>query len=487
MEIIRNEVGGGMPTHREIRSGKQDLERLLRQGDIAPHEVAYIAAATDPYHDTALSELLGAPDLYTGKSVVETIPVSITASSPYGPGTGSYNIRVVTNPIMGSQQCVRANRFDSQVQLQTASPGNIVTVSSLDVDFFLGATGNFSDYPVNPLHGTLPPDVLDGSVKVLGCGLEIVDTTPELYKGGITYAARTPQLLIQQGDTTTLLDPAATVTANVTCNGLLAAPTTVSELMTYPNATKWEAKFGLYSVIEQYDVAASTSVGGQHLLRYTSQLPNDNGDASGALYGYPVDAPNCTILTPARTGFSVDRYAAVDSVHIAPSDSVVVMMMGLNENATFNIRLKYFIERRVNSSITSLLPLVPFARESPSFNPKVLELVSRIWHDLPVAVKYGENPAGEFWDRILSAIGALAPVVGLIPHPAAKAISAVASSAALAGKTYNNSRKRTVEAAPAPRKPRAVKATLPQPAVKQAPQKPVQQTARKPAPRPARR
>ena len=128
-----------------------------------------------------------------------------------------------------------------------------------------------------------------------------------------------------------------------------------------------------------------------------------------------------------------------------------------------------------------------FARESPSFNPKVLELVSRIWHDLPVAVKYGENPAGEFWDRILSAIGALAPVVGLIPHPAAKAISAVASSAALAGKTYNNSRKRTVEAAPAPRKPRAVKATLPQPAVKQAPQKPVQQTARKPAPRPARR
>lgn len=193
MEMLND--SNDQPSKREILQGKQLLEKALRDGTLSLHDLAYIKVATDPWHDTSIENFVGVPDEFNGKSVTEVLTVTAELRSPYSLGSGNYNIRVNNNPFLGINGLIRTQNFSHSFtqEVPSIAPVNTTRCGTLDIQYSL--TSNFSDYPAaaSIVSLALPPEVLDGNVKIAGAGLEIFNTTAELYKQGTVSVARVPQ------------------------------------------------------------------------------------------------------------------------------------------------------------------------------------------------------------------------------------------------------------------------------------------------------
>lgn len=440
------------PTKALIRKGKRTLQQAFDSGKLSEEDLAYIKCATDPYHDHTIRGCTGIPDDYVGKSITEVFTLTQDISTPYAAGSGNWGCRIYNNPLLGYGQVVKSimlgNTFNQEVPAGVA-PYNYASLSTLNVDYVSGS-GNFQDYPTNSDFEGLAQDALNGEIKVIGLGIEVINTTAELNKQGMFTAARIPQT----GSNTVISGKVygnggggtAGSFASMDLIPVCSMPTTLRELTTYPNYTQWEAKEGAYAVIKQYDVDSFSPSGFKGVLRYIDYTAN--GTASGAQW----QATNCNTSkvvwgTAAGTGMPVASYIQNEGFINAPMDSVCMMFTGLSEATTLTLRCKIFVERRVNSSIVNLVSLVPLAKESPPFNPIALELVSQIWSNLPVAVMFKENPAGEWWDKVMGAIGEYGPsLLGMIPHPAAQVASKALPSLTNALKTgHSQSNKSEVD------------------------------------------
>jgi len=73
------------------------------------------------------------------------------------------------------------------------------------------------------------------------------------------------------------------------------------------------------------------------------------------------------------------------------------------------VTVKYYFERLPSPDNQQLLVLT---RQPASYDPQVLEIYARCMAEVPVAVCVGENPVGEWFARVLNAIGTVAPIVG---------------------------------------------------------------------------
>jgi hypothetical protein len=113
-----------------------------------------------------------------------------------------------------------------------------------------------------------------------------------------------------------------------------------------------------------------------------------------------------------------------------PFDVSGAFFSGLNPNSTLQVTVKYVVERIPSITEPNLLVLT---RPPCPFDPMALELYTRVMASLPVGVKVGDNPDGEFWASILDALAAIAPVVGAALTPIAGPIAPALSAAASAG------------------------------------------------------
>lgn len=406
-----------LPSKRQAGRGKALVDRAVREGRLSPDDVAYIKVATDPYHDTAIEHFNGIPDDYPGKSITEIITSTVTVQTPYGAGSGNYNCRIYNYPFLGTQQIDRSTSFSNyyKQEANVASPKNYVTIGTGNVDYSLG---EFSDYPTYITQIAPPDSALVGSIKIAGLGIEVVNTTAELYKQGMCSIARMPQMMSSNVNTARIYGnggPAAAFSTS-NCIPIVSPPTTLAELTTYPDYRQWEAKEGAYAVIRQYDVASHSPMGDLSLVRFVDDEPIAS---SIDITDHHRDTSH--MYATAGGVYGTDFYQDKRPVISCPSDSVVMFFTGLSESTTMTVRFKWFIERRVNTSIPALQPLVPFVKDSPSINPEVIQLVSMLWRELPPAVMFKENPAGEWFDRILAGIGEYGPkILGMIPHPVAQ-------------------------------------------------------------------
>jgi len=406
---------------RNVAKGKKTLQQAIESGKLSAQDIAYIKVATDPWHDTSVENFNGIPDDYSGKSITEVITATYELKTPFV-GSGNFNARIMTFPFLGSEATIRTANFGTAgyQEVSAPSPKNNVNIATATIDYSLAAA--FDDYPVYADQLTLPQEVLVGNVKVAGLGVELVNTTAELTKQGLLSVARVPQPLSANTVNMKLYGRGGTANyyANPDLIPVISAPTTPSELTTYPDYDQWEAREGMYAVVRQYDAQSSSPMGWRGVVRCLDDEPV--GNASSPYVQTVVDTSLLDWIPAATTGLPEAAYVLTGGVIPAPSDSVCVMLTGLSESSTLTLKLKWYLERRVNTSIPALRPLVPFVRDSPPINPLAIELVSRLWADLPMAVMFKENPAGEWWDKVLSTIGDVGPsILGMIPHPLAQA------------------------------------------------------------------
>lgn len=450
MEIL-NPVSDA-PSRKSISKGKQLMKDAIQSGLLSENDIAYLKVATDPWHDTSIDSFNGIPDEYVGKSVTEVLTVTHQITTPFATGSGNYNVRVNNNPILGAIPLVKSANFGScyHNEIDSASPVNTFTIGTIDIQYSL--TSNFQDYPAatSRVALALPDSVMYGNIKVAGIGIEVINTTAELYKQGLVSIARVPQPFSSQINTARVFGQGQGGTAGsfavVEMVPVVSMPTTLTELTTYPDYAQWEAKEGLYSVVRQYDHQSASPMGWRGVVRFINQEPY--ATSVGTSYSnaaQSVDVDRLNWVTVGTSFMPVATYIQNSGVIPCPCDSVCAMFTGLSEQSTLSLKVKFYVERRVNTSIPVIQALVPFVKDSPPINPKVIELVSRIWSELPPAVMFKENPAGEWWSRILGIIGDVAPtVLGFIPHPvaqiAAKGISAMRAPSKKAEEENENAR-----------------------------------------------
>lgn len=259
-----------------------------------------------------------------------------------------------------------------------------------------------------------PRNYAAGSYRLIATGLEVVNTTASLYKGGAVTVYRSPCPETHFSGFTmdvTHDDPMKYLgTAKV---GTLP-PTIAADAALFPNSKTWGADEGCYltgcmNSIENPYFTPTPGISG--LMTPTSYSDMENGTGwvgyfpklfSGTENGY-TDLSACTTLWP--------------------WDITGGIFQGLNENSTMQVTVKYYIERHPSIAEPDLLVL---SRNPCPYDPLVLELYARSMHELPVGVPVGMNPLGEWFNEVLDAVSTWAPEIG-------KAVGNIIPGATLVG------------------------------------------------------
>jgi len=421
-----------LPHPSQQKKGMDVIKTARAEGKLDAASFAWLKASLDPWHDTNISNLEGMPDLATGKSICFSSIQEIELSKPASFAAGNWGIHIANYPtltvngLMNYAPCTTPAtnifRMSGTVPTQESIVGPVVVqlIANGFVNQYPNPTGNPAVWQT---HAVFPSvEHIEGNVRCIGMAIETLNTTAPLYQQGLFTATR-----FNQGDTETNIvevwNNAETLqfgTPNV--QWVKSAPNTLSQQTLNQQISQWHAKEGSYSVValkvtEDYSQKA---VGGG-LGVYTEEFKS--GLISGA-FSQQVQAPP----TPAgeyQAGPMLYQTigASVTPLHFNrgqrsalkkfPSDGVAMQYTGLSDQTTILLRVRWILERFPNEAQPQVLVL---AKPCARYSPFSLELYRSIAQELPPAVMYKENPAGEWWKRILGTIGKVgAPLLSMIP------------------------------------------------------------------------
>lgn len=401
------------------------LDKLVENKQIEPSSRAFLKAAIDPWHDTAITDLRGVPDLKTGSSVVFDVVREISISKSTGPTAlpaGPWQFRVAVLPITSNTNMKASTLYGGLIEFpvgtSTAGISNIlVSYGTNGADF-----SNVGDNATNPGGQFLeiPSDFLGGQMNLIGLGVELINTTPELVASGLISCLKVPQ-----PEDNSRFTAALASTAGLSCPGaelqpVRCPPVNLTEATLYSNLTQWHAKEGAYCV---------TPVKFSRTNGYpTPSAPVYITDDFTSGKNYYVTPMPCYIpsLTQGTIG-GVNYNFIPRASSFLNIDSPVIMATGLSDQTEMTLRCRWIFEKFPSEDEPTQLRL---ARPCATYDPNALEIYSRAMAMLPPGVMYKMNPAGEFWKLALGKIAkAAAPLLAFIPHPVAKAASIAAAGA----------------------------------------------------------
>lgn len=421
----------------------------------------------DPFHDTdvAISQF---PDGNTRPSIVQEVRSSVSFSVPSGsdlicnlmpfmigpnalsaPMTGTRAGLQYSEAVSGGGQVSCSAEGVVAGLFTTPTPGflDLFTVASGNLYYPNGVNAWTSDAAAARTRIAVPnmASVSSGSRRLLSVGLELHNTTADLYKQGtITcyrkqqsysqarYLAGTPNAISTAPGAVkfgTSFGAGSSVTPlgfPPTMHSAYLPPASVGAAMALPGSRQWEAKEGAYLVGTLADPMNQ------------AMRPNEQGFPM--LIAYDVDvaeplgavtAPNDCIIYPnlfpstysavVAPAYLTGKQAAVDFIQTGFNNTGFIAT-GLGANSTFTLTIKAIWEFAPSVVENVGQSLVWLAKAPPRYDPAFLELYQDAARSLPVAVMVKENPAGEWYNTVTGLLksavvnaGSLAPVLTKIP------------------------------------------------------------------------
>lgn len=380
------------------------LDSLVANRQLSRQGLDWLMCALDPFHDTEQT-CAGYPDISSAKSIVQTITKTANFSVPASAGLGAWDAHIFFLPV---STIMSANANNFLLRSTSDSLGNLLSNMAPPalypgINVISGASGapwtDASSTVTAALR--LSEEFANGQYRILGCGWEIVDTSPVVYKQGSLTAYRAPTTSVQGY----YAKPPGIPRSPAVYSTL--PPISQAEAVLYPNSRTWQASEGCYQIAtlneqENAYVNPVPSVpifkNAQTLAQITATIPticflpvfNDNlaPGVAQPLLGSDVVRSNATVL---------------------PWDITGTFLAGLNNLGTFQVTVKYFVEKVPTLSDPNLLVL---AKTPTPADPVVIEIYSKACQELPVAVPVGENPLGEWFDKVMEVISNILPVVG---------------------------------------------------------------------------
>jgi len=396
------------PTNFQIQNADRIMQTAIKTGLLSRAGYDWLKLATDPWHDNKVNNFKGIPDTNLGNSVTMSVTQEFNISKPASIPAGVWNVRIATYPV-ASPLGLSSGRLYSNAFTKDASAASC-NIAPVCIDYSPGNT-DFGDFPSGDSLA-IPREYLKGPYKVAGMGIEVVNTTAEIYQQGLASCA-----VMNQSDdsfftgaiysTSSLWDPA-------TLQPVRTVPKNLAELILLPNPTQWHAKEGHYSVVQ---LTSLDRVGNSTAPFYPIMLSSDlDAEVASASNYKDAFAPT---LQPILTQIGSTVYVPYKSPGRVPMNSHVAMYTGLSDQSTLTLRVRWIIERFPNDQEPEILVL---ATPSAAYDPIALQIYSRLMRNLPSAVMFKENDSTEFWKSVLVN---LADIVSsgllMVPHPLAKA------------------------------------------------------------------
>lgn len=356
--------------------------------------LCWLTNATDPFHDTAVTPC-GYPDTNTCNTIVQQYTFTTTVTSAGLPEAPTYDVHVFSLPYVTATAASILSNAEYNPNTQRTTPSLISGVPLFGgVNAVAMAAGSSLDgattFTIQP--SIRAPTNIGGQLRMIGAAFEVVNTTPELYKGGAVTCYRSPSTVTRNSFVRAVGPP----TFNSPVTTIASPPYTQASAQLYPTSRTWAAEEGCYSISTMStDENPFQMLSGQSLMMYAPPSSQQIAASSNVPCWY--------------TGASVEAVNQKPPVVVVPFDINGAIFTGLNFNSTLQITSRYYYERIPTISEPDLLVLT---RNPTPYDPVALELYTRTMTELPVAVMVKENPLGEWFNDVLGAIADIAPIVG---------------------------------------------------------------------------
>lgn len=389
------------------------LNLATKKGILTSGGLQWLVLATDPWHDVP-ADYRGMPDQVVAKSVAFSVVQEFNFSKPASLAAGNWALRVGNLPFVTETQVVSSKWRGTQIQ-QDAVP---TTVLVGGVNCVAAADG--TDFAYSNVVGTyknliLPDSYCKGNVRVVGGGVEVVNTTSALHKQGLVTLAT-----MAQPDNEPYTAQLGIVNDIITSSfyPVRDLPKNLSEMVLYPDNKQWEAKEGVYMPFKVKPFKTTGMPDPTQPLILVDDFRSDCLSLLGTCWSNK--------LVPNTMPGSTNSFISPECFPVRfNADSSVAMFTGLSEETTLTIRVRWLVERFPSDDEADILPM---AKISARFDPMALEIYSRWVSRAPAGCKFTENPSGEWWKKTLGSLASIVgPLVSSIPHPIAKTIGGAIS------------------------------------------------------------
>lgn len=394
-------------------------------------------------HDKPLQELCGWPDVESSASIVRNVKQSLQISKPAGLAAGNWSFVVHTLPALGlNREWAPQNGLSSASvfytrkitygnQLNTvASPlpqnmGHVLITFYSDVGAGTDPYRPSDSLGINAQVMDLDDTYLSDPCRMLGSGVEVTNTTAELYRQGTITVCRVPQgrgraMTYQEAVTNSVITtPRLT---NVDLSPAELWPRNLSDAMLIAGSRQWAAAEGAY-VVEAFL--------GQENSPYIAQpgglwLPDNDYVTNQTIFN------NSEAYTPAYNyNNTFGAIAPSTAPVLVPVHSATIIASGLSEQSTFTLNWNCLVESFPDCGDPSICVL---AKPSCQYDPVALRLLSEGLGTMPVGCPASDNPGGEWFASLISSIAdTIAAPLGFIPEVGPALSLAAKGVGALAG------------------------------------------------------
>lgn len=396
--------------NRVTRKAKKTLDELVGTRAMTKPGMDWLICSTDPFHDDRV-RCPGYPDTSTVNSVVQTYTTTASISAPNGQ-TAAWDLHVPYIPVTGSPVtgtpyalppwAVDAyGGMGAQVggQIDLYGGFNAIVCATSGTDWYVANSGVSNSSVL-----ALPPKYASGHYRQIAVGIEAVNTTASLYKGGSLTVYRAPSSrddgLLKQ---TTTIPTTSPITLETQCPVEFVAlpPSTQAEAAVYTDSRTWSAEDGAYVVVTQSNEENP----------FLTLLPR-NVAIKKVFDSTTVQQDMAASTTRTMWSSILVNVAHVNTGNncsVLPFDNCGMILTGLNPNSTIQLTVRYYIERVPATSEPDLLSM---CQVPPAYDAVALEIYSRCLAEMPVGVPQNENPLGEWFEGVLESIKSVAPKIG---------------------------------------------------------------------------
>jgi hypothetical protein len=405
-------------TSNRVNRADKFLESLVDRKVLTPAGLQWLRIALDPFHDL-VTDPCTYPDGRNTISVPETVTQEIVVKKPASLAAGNWTAHIFTLPIL-------FNGLIDPTGIVTIAPGTQMNgwlpvvaptaaaynVGTVNVHAALDGTalGIFSLTNTTYVGSSVFPASFFTGGRLVSLGFEVHNTTAKLNLQGTCCHYRIPMY-----DTTETLNACSIAGAqyntSLTAHELPQFPGSPSTATQLLGTQKWEAAHGNYTTIPQNSI-----------------INPPRCPASEGMYFYDPTANRYLSQCVVNPTFVVGAGAYGYQDQIFTTTGICgSFYYGLSDSTTLTITSKMTVERFASLQVAAEAELVRLSKACPPRDQVALDIYSAAIAGLPVSVVVAENSFGDwFIDVAKQVISSAAPLIGMIPHPAAKAIAAAA-------------------------------------------------------------
>jgi len=415
-----------------------ELNKLEQGRCLSREGKNWFISATDPFHDEGF-QACGYPDTNEARSVLQVVQVQQEFGAPEAI-EGNWDVNVVMWPLMnqfatGILYNELSNGYYQIPSTTGITPYNIGGITALAAGPGVETYGNSSEVIYDQVNLQLADNYMAGNCRIVGMGLEVVNSTSQLNIQGNVTCWRQPTPAPDCSQVSTFGNTSATVTGTFDHYNMVQPPGTIAAAMLLPGSTQWKAADGVY-LVSTMNTIQNPAKQPAFAIASSAEASTTFSGGTGNLIGSPVVS-----FSPAE---GVNTYTATP-IYVAPFNMCGAYFTGLSNDTTLQVRAKFYVEKFPTAADQQLVVL---AQPSSPYDPCALELYSKVMGKMPVGVPQGENPLGEWFRDVIKNVTRYATPIFKTLSPISPFFKGAHQISKVVGQTVGNKKKD--KKAPAP-------------------------------------